>query len=120
MTKKAIPSVVISGADFKLFYEDKEVWADHVWHEDEIVLINGVEVGPDSWSADVSALSDAAVLTISGGSIYREADPLDSFEGALRKWLLARSTVRVVVELPREELESFKRLLQSTVAKVIS
>jgi hypothetical protein len=120
MTKKTASPVVISGADFKLFYEDQEVWAKDVWHEDETVLIDGIEVGPDSWSADVSVLSDTAVLTVSGGAIYRDSDELDSFEGALRKWLRARETVRLVVELPRDQLESVKRLLGSLAIKVVS
>lgn len=111
-------SVKTTGAEFKRFYEDKSIWKDGAYHEDETITIDGVQW---DYQDDLSTVADEAVMTISGGTVFLKegADDGPSFEGLFRKWRNAQTMRIVSVELPIDKLGPFAEALKAFGGKVL-
>lgn len=111
--------VKISGADFKAFYRDDDVWVDDAWWEEAYITVNGVDIDDDT---DLSQVADHDVLVVRGGYIQRDAADQSvspywkdgqlsiGFEAALKKWLQARTHTTLVVRVPHAQAEALREL----------
>lgn len=113
-------AVKTTGAEFKAFYEDKDFWpednANYVWHEEAIILVDGVE---DPEGIDTAALADSAEVRIEGGVVccskWDGNEP--SLESYFRKWKKSRDTVLLVVECGKDKLEAVKAAVKAAGGK---
>lgn len=125
--------IKISGAAFKDFYSDPAFWPQklsaqvavgevfHAWHEDETVLINGVQVE----DVDLESVLPDDVLTISGGVVWHDvrgtkADVAhSSLEAYIERWQKQQSTDVLVVEVPKDKRDEIVAALEALGAKVL-
>lgn len=80
----------VTGKEFNDFYAN---WPLGLWHEDENVLVNGVE------TEDLENLPDTAVVDVKmGGRIMTSDDEfIDTFHGYFRKWRKTRDTKTLAI-----------------------
>lgn len=94
-------TVKTTGAEFKRFYFDDSYWTDGMWHEDDVVEVDGLPASEDIAFTD---LPDAASIKITGGVVMGLADGSGpSFEGYFKKWRKAQNTVSFVVECGKDK-----------------
>lgn len=112
-------SVKLSGTDFKAWIASDWGHPD-AWWEDEVITVDGVEAD----NCEVAGIPDHAVVVVTGGVIL---SPLDAgmedrnAETELRRWLRARSTAHVVVEVEKEQVQNLKALLKrEKIGKVVA
>ena len=110
-------TVKTSGLLFKEWYNDINEWPADAYHEDEKIVVNGIE-----GSCDFDSIPGDAVVSLSGGCIYY--DKVDvCMEWALRRWLKKKSREesfdRILVEIPRGTREAFVSHVKSIGGKVI-
>jgi hypothetical protein len=108
-----------TGAEFKRFYNDPEVWQGDSFHEGELVTVNGVEI--DEGELDPDRLADGDIVTVEGGVIYADARgevERGSMESCLRKWRKAQSCVFFAVEAPKDKADEIKAAIKSAGGKV--
>ncbi|WP_019584543.1 hypothetical protein [Thioalkalivibrio sp. ALE16] len=63
--------VTMSGAEFRAFYSDPEYWPDGVWHDDEIILLDG---GEPLNLDDLEALDANVAVEIQCGEVRRDTE----------------------------------------------
>lgn len=113
------------GAEFKRFYADPKFWpeppnshSDNVWHEDEIVSIDGEPCEED---IDYASIADTAAVTIEGGIVHGPAiggeEP--SFEAYFKRWRKLQTTSVMVVECDVAKLDAVKAAVRSAGGRVV-
>lgn len=112
-------TIKTTGAEFKRFYSDKEFWPDghSVWHEDEYITVDGVDIDGDY---DLTEVPDDSRMTIEGGAVMdeRHPDKEQSFEGYFKKWRKNQSTATIIVEVPKDKLEEVTIAIKQAGGKV--
>lgn len=102
-----------NGAELKAFYNDDDYWQkpannspDPIWHEELILVVNGVETTDDFSVND--DLKDEDLVTIVYGTISSILDDFSvtSFESFFKAWRKKQTTVFIAVSAPREKLEA--------------
>lgn len=111
-------TVKMSGSEFKRFYNDPKIWPDDVWHEDTEMSVDGVDQ-PDG--IDDEALSDTAVVSISGGTVYGPQWDGDnpSLETYFKRWRKAQALTFFTVECDKADLDAVKAAIIAAGGKVI-
>lgn len=107
--------VKLTGSEFNEFMKDDSVWLKDYWYEDVYALVNGE---PDELEAE---LPDDAKVVLEGGCFYTGQEINSThfdFEQIVRKWLKARVTAVLVVEVPKDKLDEAKALFKSKGYKV--
>lgn len=108
-----------SGLEFKQFYNDDKYWSKGVWHEEEIVTINGKEVNDDFTFDDVK---DEDEISIKEGMVYlNETIDIDngiSFDSYFRKWKKEQNTVILLVNVQLQDLEKVKEAIKNAGGKI--
>lgn len=96
-----------TGAEWKLFYSDKEFWKDGTYHDDEQIVIDGKNASDHD--IDLDAISDSAVVSISGGVVLsKDDDDIGSLENLFKKWRKNQIVTIFMVEAPNERAEEVK------------
>lgn len=106
-----------TGAEFKKFYSDPVFWPDGVWHDDEVVLVDGV--AQDDLDPDM--IPDASKVVIECGVVFLHDDDgegvaLDTY---FRRWLKVQTTRSLVVEVSAEKLDAVVAAIKAAGGKVI-
>jgi hypothetical protein len=113
-------TIKLSGKDFKKFYTDKEYWPEDMWHESETVTVEGVELEE---SYDYTEIADDAVVRVTGGVVQRDSafdkDESMTFERFLKIWIKRQSRVRLIVEVHKDDLSSFKSTIRGFGWKIL-
>ncbi len=104
-----------NGAELKAFYNDDGYWlktpdskGDDVWHEDLVLVVNGVEQVDDfSITED---LKDEDQVTIVDGAVLSNRDDFAdrSFESFFKAWRKQQNTAYLAVTVPKEKLEAVR------------
>ncbi|MEG0063012.1 MAG: hypothetical protein RR740_00265 [Pseudomonas sp.] len=109
-----------TGSELKAFWGLGDPW----WPVDGFVdgdayIVNGNTMG-DEFEPGLCADTDQ--ITIIAGVIASNAhdDEGKDLQVVFRKWRKSLSTVQVIVELPKDDLEAFKKLMAQSKIKVIS
>lgn len=107
-----------TGAEWNAFYQDAEFWPEGRWHEEEEVTLNGHPVGEDF---AFEAAMDTDVLVVSGGVVFDEdvVGDLCSLEALFKRWKKKQSTVRIVMEVPKEKEQEFRESMKSGGWKIL-
>lgn len=112
-------AIKTTGAEFKRFYNDDVYWppADGIWHEDEILTVNGV-VQEDG--VDTDAIPDEAEVKIEGGIVFgRDWDGNEpSFEAYFKRWRKKQNTASFLVECDLSILEAVKAAVKAAGGRV--
>lgn len=114
-----------TGADYKAFMDDKSFWKEtgepdgYTYHDDEVLIVNGVEADLDF---DPMKMSDSDRVTIEGGVVINAAQgpEMPSLEAYFKRWRKAQTTRYLVVEAPVEKLDEISEALKALGAKVRS
>lgn len=109
-------TVKTNGAEFKQFYADPVYWTDDVWHEDEVLLVDGQDPG----DIPLKSIPDDAAVSIEGGIVWgdRWKDNEPSFETYFKRWRRAQRTATLVVECDRAQLEAVKAAVKAAGGRV--
>ncbi|RMN21125.1 hypothetical protein ALQ64_02841 [Pseudomonas cannabina] len=104
-----------NGAELKAFYNDDAHWlkspeskADDIWHEDLVLVVNGVEQVDDfSITED---LKDEDQVTIVDGVVLSKLDDFKdrSFESFFKAWRKHQNTAYLSVTVPKEKVEALR------------
>jgi len=107
-----------TGAEWKRYYKDQTAWPEGWYHEDEEITING-RVDEE---ADLSAVSDDAVIVVSGGIIYEGDSSKEgsSLEGHFKKWKKAQTMAVLMVEVSKDKTDAVKQAIKGSGGKVIA
>ncbi len=112
--------VKTTGAEFKRFYNDKDIWVGDMFHESEVITINGVEQG--EYGTDYNELADDDQITLAHGVVYEDATAekeVGSFEGLFRKWRRQQTTEVFMVEAPKEKVDAVRAAVKAAGGKVL-
>lgn len=92
--------ITVTGAEWKRFYEDSEIWKDGSFHDDVSGVIDGKTVGSDDLDFDLSAIADSAVITEIDGVYFPDGDTVDgtSLATVFKKWRKAQTTATIIIE----------------------
>jgi hypothetical protein len=108
-----------TGAEFKRFYDDPEVWQGDAFHEGELITVNGVEI--EEGYFDHSKLSDDDIVTVEGGVIYADGngdEERGSMESCFRLWRKAQNCIFFNVEAPKDKVDAIKAAIKAAGGKV--
>ncbi|HIH2744861.1 TPA: hypothetical protein ACYLN4_000527 [Burkholderia lata] len=101
---------VISGAEFLEFYHDKSLWTEGTYHDDTLVIVDGVD-----WSGsdkDLSEIPASATVKIDCGIVVfpdgHDEDLVDTFN----RWKATRAaSTKLVIDVPQEKLDAVRSAL---------
>ena len=109
--------VKTTGAEFKRFYADPKYWPDGVWHDDDVVVVNGVH---DS-EADLAIMDDAASVMIESGYVISADDSdLGELAAYFKKWQREQSHVSVLVEVGKADAGRLAEFVKQVGGKVLA
>ena len=113
-------TIKTNGLIWKRYYSDGNAWPDGWFHEDEIVIVNGIV--DDDEECILSDIPDDAVVSVSGGAIYNADSELQrlSVEGHFRKWLKKQQSVSVLVEVHKNNLDALKSAIVAAGGKIVA
>jgi hypothetical protein len=113
--------VKTTGAEFKRFYDDKTIWVGDMFHEGEVITINGVE--QDEYNhPDYATLADGDQIIIAYGVVYEDSTAekeIGSFEGLFRKWRRQQTTEVFMVEAPKEKVDAVRAAVKAAGGKAL-
>ena len=90
-------TVKTNGAEFNAFYNDLDVWRHDVYHEDEIITVDGKVV------LEYEDLPNESIVTITGGWISNDGGhDLGTMEAAFKRWRSKQGLAYMVVTCKRE------------------
>ncbi len=116
----------VSGADFKAWYADPEVFPEGSYWDDVLVLVDGKVYIGDEISAqrpdgEVEDIADDAKVEVEGGFIASESGlETKDIRDSLSEWMTRRAFSRVVVMVPRGDMDAFLRAVQATGARIVT
>lgn len=97
-------SVTMTGAEFKRFYEDQEVWGENTFHDDTLIHVDGVNA--DAGNIDLATVADAARIEVESGEIVEAPPGVPSdLMDAIDWWRKRQTSVEVSMTVPREKLD---------------
>lgn len=102
-----------NGAEFKKFYSDANYWKNGIYHEEELIEVDGVELNADD---DFNEIPDTAHVRVSYGVVYADENnhnELCSFESYFRKWRKEQRTDCFVVKCTKESSDELKVLIKA-------
>lgn len=111
-------TVKTTGAEFNRFYTDVTYWTADIWHEDEVITINGAPRNPDE---SLDNLPDDAVVCIQDGFIdsSRSDWKVVSLESFFKKWRKAQTTKTVVVSCTPENYAEVVAAIEKAGGRVV-
>lgn len=107
-----------NGHEFKQYYSDPFSWPDGAWHDDILILVDGVEV---SNGTDLTTINDAAKVEIQYGVVYsheNDNDPIN-MELHFKRWRKAQQTRTLLVQVDASKLEELQKLIKAAGGKLL-
>jgi hypothetical protein len=109
------------GATFKRYMEDNSpgVWPNETYYDDSLILVNGEDKGHDF---DLATVADTDVIEIKYGVVFMEGDIEKdvAMTTHFRRWLRKQTTVRLLVEVPKEYEAGMRNAIKYHSGTVIS
>lgn len=107
--------VVMSGSEFKAYYDDQEAWPDGSYHDDTVILIDGKATE----SVEADKLAPDAVVEIQSGMVFlpdgRDVDFVDHAE----KWRAKQSGVYGQFYAPKDKLAAVLEAIKGAGGQVV-
>lgn len=111
-------TVKTNGCEFKKYYSDPVSWPEGAWHDDILIMVDGVEVGDGD---DFPIIQDSSKVEIHAGVVYShdtDQEPID-METHFKRWRKAQRVRQVLVEIDATSLEELKSLIKGIGGKVL-
>lgn len=112
-----------TGVEFKRFYNDKSIWPDSLWHDDEEIIVDG-----ESYEGELDSIPDASQVSISAGAVMFSG-PDDkcpwgskdgpSFESYFKRWKKSQSIGTMVIEFDLKIRDSMISAIKSAGGKIV-
>jgi hypothetical protein len=116
--RKKSESAVLTGAEFRQFYNDPSIWAEDTYVEDDVLAINGEDV--DGAEFDPDALKDTDLVQVrSGYLVMAPPDVPEDYIEVVRHWKRSRATRTLVIEVSAELLDQVVRQVQAAGGRVL-
>lgn len=101
-------ATIVSGLEFKRFYADPAFWPEGTWHDDTVLVVDGRTLPHDE---DPAGVADASTVELGGGFVCEIPAGLGVGDDMALKdyfllWRKQQTTVTLVVDCPRERLDS--------------
>ena len=109
-------TVKTTGAEFNRFYADKTVWTEDLWHDNELISVDGSLVD------DLDDLPPDSKVMIQGGDVYnvaREDRFVCSFETLFKRWRKAQTVATLVIKMPKDKVAALKLHIKAVGGKVV-
>jgi len=115
-------SVKTTGAEYKAYLNDTDpqFWPEGAWMDDEVLLVNGKEVGEDNFDFDYMKLNDADSVILECGSYYKSVADRDPIELVthFKRWRKAQTTAYISVSVDKTRIDELKAMLKTFGAKI--
>lgn len=106
----AITGVTMSGADFKRFYNDENVWKNGMHHDDDDILLDGKQRDDE----DLDKVDGGTIVEIRGGDVMNgDGDYVCSLDELAQRWVDEQTTVMLVVKVDKSKQEAVRAAIQS-------
>lgn len=107
-----------TGAEWKRYYSDLSAWPDGAYHDDQLIVVDGVD--SCEFDIDLSTVADSAQITIECGMYFSSEKDAEgrSLEAHFRRWRKSQSITLLTVEAPNDRLDAIKAAIKSTGGKV--
>lgn len=108
-----------TGIELKAFCNDPEFWPDGVIHEEEEIIVNGVDF-LDMGDADINDIQDDDIVKISYGIVFKgdEYNKLGSFESYFKKWQKSKKIDILMVVCDKDKTEQVRAAIITAGGKV--
>ncbi|MFW6855414.1 hypothetical protein ACODYM_29405 [Burkholderia gladioli] len=106
-----------TGAEFKRFYNDPTIWKKDVWHDDVILMVDGVQLDEGS---ELDQMLDAAIVKIESGVVYLNGDASDDvpLDALFRRWRRTQTHRVMQVEVPTARYDELRAAFTALGGKV--
>jgi len=111
-------SAKTTGAEFKRFYSDAKFWPDGSWHDDDVIIVDGVH----QEYIEADKIPDSSNVVIKCGFVFlsQEDDTGVALDTYFKRWLKAQTTRTVLVEIDAAKLDDLFAAINSCGGKVVS
>lgn len=109
-------SAKTTGIEFKRFYNDPAFWPDGAYHDDDVVIVDGVE----HEDLDLDKIPDNAKVVIECGVVFFPGGEMVAFDTYFRRWKKAQTTRTIVVEVDASKLDAVVAAVKAAGGKVVS
>lgn len=107
-----------NGLEWKRFYSDDKIWSDGIWHDDEVITIDGKNANDNV--IDLDKISDSALVEISGGVMFtKDDDDIGSLENNFKKWRKSQTTAFFMCEAPKGIVDKIKAAVVEHGGKIV-
>jgi len=100
-------STKTTGAELKAFYIDTAFWPDGAYHDDEEIIVDGVNHTPFQ---DMLDIPDSSDVRISNGIVLGlpgvDDDNAPSFEAYFKRWRKQQATSFIAVECNKDKFDA--------------
>lgn len=111
-------TVKTTGAEYKRFYADESIWLKGMFHEDEIITVDGKE--NDQYDLVVENMADAAVVNLAEGFVTDDdGSDFGSMESFFKKWRKSQSTVSFIVECHKDKERHVRECIKQAGGKAL-
>jgi len=104
-----------TGAEFKRFYDDLEVWTDETYHDDVVLSVNDFG-STEHWDADL--IKPADKIVIESGCMVYEGDKTRDICAVFKAWRKKQTVQVFSVEIPNNHIESFKKIVKTLKGRI--
>jgi hypothetical protein len=106
--------IQLTGAEFKRFYDDPDVWPKDSHWEDGAIIVNGSDFDEAPYSSDTDKVPDDATVQISDGDIVGGSPKVPpTMELAVPWWRARQVAVEYIVSVPKDKVAVVLALLES-------
>jgi len=104
-----------TGAEFKRFYKDPEIWMGEAYHDDVDLTSDGEEV---DINVDYSDVSDNSIIEFTDGVIVYPCGKHVGFVSSFKKWQKKQTACTFIVECNIDLQEQVKLAVKKAGGKV--
>ena len=114
-------AVKMSGKEWNEFYNDPAWWPDGLYHEEEVLEVDGRIVSWEEAHDDevsLEALPDNATVKLTGGYVMQDntrtmiAERVSTLESYFKKWRKQQNTAWLVVKCDKDKVEQVKKAVR--------
>lgn len=112
-------TIKITGVEWKKFYNDKSIWSDGAWHEDELITVDGEEATCDT---DLGKVADDVAISLDGGVYFKNDESYsrggENLEKIFRAWKKKQGDTVIVCSCPNDKVEAVKKAIKDAGGKI--
>ncbi len=104
-----------TGIEFKQFYGDNSIWPDDAYHEDAVIMVDGVDAG----DSDLYGMPDTVAVTIESGWVFLpDQNDAIALETYFKRWRKRQALRTLIVEVDAAKLDALIAAVKAAGGKV--